>query len=223
MDNLDIWAIESDPDELYTAIDTLKTGGDIIVYSNLICDFSIGDEIIKSRQFDTIVYSEANNFLALFMRGGKGTKDAICNYLDKKDLRYTEITFIPSIDDYSDDPSFLDVWPVRENDVLQDALEDTVNRGVDLKCDYFPNLSSSLDLSYLTNSTNDKYPIEGMFFQGVIALNDKIILLVSQGEERSVSPEDVIELTTKLGIKCDIYNNEEFALNRLYQKKKTLK
>lgn len=61
-----------------------------------------------------------------------------------------------------------------------------------------------------------------MFFQGCITLSDKIILFVSTSEERSVTPEDVIELATKLGIKCNIYNNEEFTLNRLYQKKKTL-
>lgn len=156
------------------------------------------------------------------MRNGKVDKTDICEYLDKKGLKYTEVTFAPSIAEYEDDFTFLDIWMAREEYVLQDALEDTINQGNNLECDYFPNLSCNLDLSYLTNFSSEKNSVDGRIFQGVITMKDKIILLVSQGEERNVTPEQVIDLTTRLGIKCNIYNNEEFTIERLFQKNKSL-
>ncbi len=71
MSNLDVWAIQTDKSEMYDALDQIKTDGDVIIYSDLVCEFTVGGEEVKSRQFDTIVYSEQNDLLVMFMRKGQ--------------------------------------------------------------------------------------------------------------------------------------------------------
>lgn len=65
--NLDIWAVQDDPEEVITALDNIKTDNDIILYTNALCKFQIGNENITSRQFDTFLYSEENDILVMLM------------------------------------------------------------------------------------------------------------------------------------------------------------
>lgn len=178
--NLDVWAIQSDKSEMYTALDQIKTDGDVIIYTNLVCEFTIGNKIVKSREFDTIVVSDQNDFLGMFMRKGPVTKQDICDYLDSKGIKYTEITFAPSISDFNDDNLIMPIWMAREPYVLEDALNDSIECG-DTNFDYYPELPSDIELGYLTNEARARYSVDGRVFMGALISSNKIILLVSQG------------------------------------------
>ena len=52
---LDIWAIQNEPNEIYTALKNIKT--DVLIFKNVICKFRVGDNLIN-RKFDNMIYSE---------------------------------------------------------------------------------------------------------------------------------------------------------------------
>ena len=47
--NLDVWAIQYYPEALLTALNKIQEGMNII-YSNCVCHFKVGDEVITNRE-----------------------------------------------------------------------------------------------------------------------------------------------------------------------------
>ena len=219
--NLDVWAIQSDKNEMYDALDQIKTDGDVIIYTNLVCEFTIGGEKVKSREFDTIVSSDQNDFLGMFMRKGPATKQDIMEYLDRKGIKYTEITFAPSICDYNDDNLIMPIWMAREAYVLEDALKDSIATN-DTNFDYYPEINADIDLSYLTNKDRKRYSVDGRVFTGALISSNKVILLVSQGAEGNLTTDETIEILDKYNINYNIRKNEEFTLENLKSKTNNL-
>lgn len=220
--NLDIWAVQSDPEEVITALDNIKTDNDIILYTNVICNFKIGNDNITSRQFDTFLYSEENDILVLLMRGGKASAADIREYLDNKHLKYNEIVFAPSIRGYEDEYNGPEIWFAREKYVLEDAIKDSIEKSSKKECEFYPFLPANLDLGYLTNSKSDNYSVEGRLFRGVVKFEDKIILLVSQNDTRNVTASEVNEVLKEYGIECVVLDNSDFDLSKSLKSSKSL-
>lgn len=226
--NLDVWAIQYLPSELKTALDNIKTDNDLILYTNLLCKFNLGNEAITSRQFDTALYSEENDVLVLLMRGGEATADDIRDYLEKKGFLYHEVCFATPVDSHKDDLSIPELWFAREEYVVQDALEDSIARNVKREFEYYPFLEGNLDLDYGTNIYGDEdleqnkhgdYPVDGRLFRGLIRLQDKVILLIYQGEQRNVTAMQVGEIAKRNGFACTILENQDFSLAKMEKKK----
>lgn len=190
--NLDVWAIQYFDEELYTALEQIKEGMNII-YSNCYCTFTIGDKEIKSRQFDTFLYNEESDILIMLMRGGKVTKDDIIKYLDEHDKEYSEVTFAPSIAFYDDGDNVPELWFAREEYVLVDAIRDSISKNI-FNCQFYPTISSELSLNYISNN-GTKEEIDGRLFNGIIVLDDKIILIINQqnNNDKNMSESQIIE------------------------------
>ena len=60
--NLDVWAIQYYPEDVYTALNNIKEGINII-YSNCISELKIGNKKISNREFDTFLYNEESGIL----------------------------------------------------------------------------------------------------------------------------------------------------------------
>lgn len=227
--NLDVWAIQTLPEELNTALDNVKTDNDIILFTNVKSEFSLGDEQITSRQFDTFLYSEENDILVMLMRGGRVTADNIREYLDKKDFSYHEVSFARSPINHKDDLSIPELWFAREEYVVEDAFKDSIARGSKKDFEYFPFLTGNLslnyrtddeeeDLSFLEEQKPESYSVDGRLFRGLIKLEDKIILLISQGETRNVNASDIGKIAQKYGFTYTILANEDFKLSHIENK-----
>lgn len=205
--NLDVWAVQYEPQELEMALSNLKVKGNTILFTNALCRFKLGDVEIKSRQFDTFLYSEENDLLVMFMWGGKVTTKDIKKYLDSNNLYYNEVVLAPSIIEYEDGYKIPSLWIAREEYVVEDALKESIKNGRKLECQYYPNLIGSLDLSYLTNSS-DSVSIDGRSFKGLMQLEDKIILLVSQNDKRNMNVKSTCELLEKLGFQYTLLEGQ---------------
>ena len=101
-----------------------------IIYSNLKCFFKIGNNIISNRKFDTMLYNEESDLLIMLMRDGIVNKEDIINYLEKNNKKYTEITFTPSLSEYHNSSDIPEIWFVRDEFVLNDALLDSINKDI---------------------------------------------------------------------------------------------
>ena len=216
--NLDVWAVQSIPDELYTALGQVK-GGINIIYSNCTCNFKIGNQEVTTRQFDTFLYNEESDILIMLMRGGKATKEDMVKYLEENDMEYYEVTFAPPIDEYEDKNDTLELWFARERYVLEDALDDSIDKGVQ-SCEYYPLLNGSLELGYISNS-NDSFDIEGRLFQGLIKTDDKIVLIINQkdnidvnGKDRNLDYKEILEVVNSKGFNCTVITDSEPKLQQ---------
>jgi hypothetical protein len=220
--NLDVWAIQYGPQELETALSNLKVLGNTILYTNALCSFKIGNMNISSRQFDTFLYSEENDLLVMLMRGGRVTADDIRKYLENHNIYYNEVVLTPSVTKYEDNYKMPELWIAREKCVVDDALHDSIKKGVKRECGYYPNLYGSLNLSYLTNS-NDITNIDGRLFKGLIYLEDKLILLVNQNDKRNVRPLDVFESLKRTNFKYALLDNQPTVIEGEIKSKSMLK
>ena len=221
--NLDVWAIQKYPDALYTALDQIK-GGTNIIYSNCTCNFKIGNQEVSARQFDTFLYNEESDILIMLMRDGGVSKEDMIKYLEGKGMDYYEVTFAPSISEYEDNNAIPEIWFARERYVLEDALDDSIDKGVQC-CEYYPLLNGSLELGYISNS-NDSFDIEGRLFQGLIKTDDKIVLIINQkdnidinGKDRNLDCKKILEVINSKGFNCTVITDSEPELqNKSNQK-----
>ena len=208
MKNLDVWAIQYYPEELYNALNNINDGLNII-YSNVKSDLYIGKEKVKSRQFDTILYNEESDILIMLARAGIANKEDVIKYLDSNGKRYVEIDFDYRIFDYKEKYNVPEIWFSRERYVLEDAIQDSLNKGI-TKAKFYPCIKSELKLGFL--SRYHKYiNLDSINFKGLLQLEDKIVLIVNEknnvdkfGKSRNMGALDVLDVIDNFGISCDV-------------------
>ncbi len=232
--NLDVWAIQKYPKELYTALENVKTDtGDLILFTNLECNFELNGKRVK-RNFDTSLYYDAgngNDALILLMKDGIATSDQIREYLEKEQLKYHEVSFSKDLTkelaeefdiSYTEeqaDENIPELWFAREEYVLRDALNDSIEQG-NTTCDYYPLLQGFLNLNYSANSIPFNYNVDGRKILGVIALEDKMILLINNGnDDRNISPFQAHRIMEELGVSVNVHSDSEFNIEKPYQGK----
>ena len=232
--NLDVWAIQKYPKELYTALENVKTDtGDLILFTNLECNFELNGKRVK-RNFDTSLYYDAgngNDALILLMKDGIATADQIREYLEKEQLKYHEVSFSKDLTkelaeefdiSYTEeqaDENIPELWFAREEYVLRDALNDSIEQG-NTTCDYYPLLQGFLNLTYSANSIPFNYNVDGRKILGVIALEDKMILLINNGnDDRNISPFQAHRIMEELGVSVNVHSDSEFNIEKPYQGK----
>lgn len=199
--NLDVWAIQGYPEELEIALGNIRTDKDIILYTNLLCNFVVGNRVMKGREFDTLLYSEDNDLFVLLMRDGQVSADDVRRYLDTRGLRYHEVVFAPVVrENYSSDVTLPELWFAREKSVLEDAVRDSVQKNVKGTCQFYPRMQVVLQFGYLENRRSKKVKLDGRVCRGVLAFEDKLILLIFQNDKRNLQASDVQEVLLDYGI-----------------------
>ena len=192
--NLDVWAIQYESEELLTALANIKNkSANTILFTNVMSEFQIGETRIVTRQFDTFLYSKENDLLVMIMRAGIATPKDIADYLDNNGIDYQIVTAMPNISEYEDGNKIPEIWIAREDYVVADALDNSVNKEI-RECDYYPNLVGKIDLNMLSNTDKTPLTIDGRDFKGLLQLQDKIILLVDHEEERTCKPESIVSM-----------------------------
>ena len=215
--NLDIWAVQEDGSEIFTALDQIKSGVSII-YDNCVCNMSIGSNLIHCREFSTVIYNEESDVLILVMKTSSATREDAIKYLSEKNLPFVEVTFLEQ-SERDDDLDVPIIWFAREAYVLEDAIKDSVEKG-EQSCTYYPKLKGDLKLNYINNNFAPEQ-VDGRLFRGLISFEDKIILFVSQkdnvdenGNSRNVTKDTVLELLGKYGISPNIDYDDDIIFRK---------
>ena len=183
--NLDVWTIQNNPDMLEVALNRIDNGL-TIVYDNCYCAFQVGSKIIKNCVFPTIIYNEECDILIMLK---SSDKEKAINYLVEEGLKFVEINFEnyetkeDSIEDISD------IWIARQASVLDDALKDSKEKGLE-EITYYPNVVGSMQIDY-KNTDLCPVKIDGREFQGFVVLADKIIMIVNNGSDEYKGPLDL--------------------------------
>lgn len=224
--NLDVWAVQSNPNDLSAALSQIKDGMNII-YSNCTCNLVLGNQTIKTRQFDSILYNEESDILIMLMRDGLVTKEDVIKYLEANNKEYGEVTFAPSIEEYNNDNNIPDIWFAREKAVLCDALQDAFNKGIDM-CEFYPLVTGNLDIGYITNTKDNKINLDGRLFRGVLKLDDRLVLIINQkenidknGNDRNMDTKEIINTIEECGFNFDVVMTNEINLESFNIKKQS--
>ena len=206
--DLDVWAVQSDKDETRIALKNVKKDSlGNILYLNCWCDFTIGHTTIQSRLFDACFYSEDSDTVILFAKG-KMTEEEIESYLEEACINYTIIRFINNPNkDYVYNENFREIWIAREKYVLEDAIDSSMESD-DKECIYYPDVESTLSLSYKSND-GQKCEVEGRFCKGLLLFKNKLVILVNQNDKRNMKDKDVEKLLKEKGVKYQIRRNIE--------------
>lgn len=207
--NLDIWAVQEEKEEIFTALEQIK-GGLSIIYDKVACEMMIGSNNITNRLFDLFLYNEESDTLIMVMKGSKANKEDMIHYLEQHDLKYVEVTFLEEdvdnqISEKKEEVLAPELWFARDAYVLDDALDSSFERNVNSAV-IMPNVMGDLSLFY-TNIFGHTEVVDGRLFKGLVSLPDKLVLLVNQGDEKeSIS---ISTLEKKIQDKGFIYSIDE--------------
>lgn len=207
MTNLDIWAIQFYGNELYNALSNIKKEGPNILFTNCMSQLKIGKNNIISRQFDTCLYSEENDLLILLMRDGEKTSQDIRDYLNERGIPFHEVIFSNLEDKYKNDPEVPELWFAREKYVLEDAIKDSKEKN-NYSCVFYPNVNSKLSIRY-HNERELSIPLDKRLFKGLIKFDDKLVLMINQGDVRNMNTQDIISTLMSHGLIIDIDYSKE--------------
>ena len=205
--DLDIWAIQFYPKKLYTALNRIGDGVNI-VYSNVISNLKLDNENIVGRSFNTVLYNDDKKILIMLMDGCIANKSDIVKYLAQNNKKFVEIRFMINKQKNNSDEE-REFWFVKDEIVLEEAVKNSFNKSYD-KCKIDPNVKGSFDLSY-KNNDHKKMIINKVDIKGVIEFKDKIILLL----DNDINYVDVLK---KYNIIIKYLETNNKVLKKTYKK-----
>ncbi len=212
--NLDIWAIQNIPTELDLAINNIKPDSKYnILYCNCACNFTVGNTFLTSKSFDTMFYSEDSDMIILLQKEGVATSTDLKEKLASRGINYISFDLEKLEDTSSQENIDKEIWFIRDKDTLLEALHDSKSKGIDITT-YYPNVQSGIQIGYI-DSNYELIELDGRCMQGVLDLEDKMILLIPSKEKYGIKEEDVYYILGKTPMKTVVnISNEVESLNK---------
>lgn len=217
---LDIWAIQNYPNEIYTALKNITN--DVVIFKHLICKFKIGNKLVQTCLYDSVIYSEGSDTLIMLKRDGKATIEQAEKYFDEHDIDYHVVDFMPTEQTQIDGEN-KEFWFARDGYVVEDAVEDSIEKG-NTFCKYAPHVKSCIIFKYpvhkaMKNSSvlnarylDDEFLLK-ISFRGLVEFGDKYILPTISQIQRNLYFSDVMHILNKYKIDVQIDENiENFSI-----------
>ena len=211
---LDIWAIQNNPNEIYSALKNITH--DVVIFKNLLCKFKIGNNKISSRIFNNVIYSEGSDTFIMLQQGSEATIEEVEKYLNAHEIDYNIVNFmhVNQTQTSGDNKEF---WFARESYVVEDAIKDSVEKGNN-SCKYCPSIKSSIIFKYpvlkkiydsdVLNATqlNDEVLLK-ISFRGLIEFEDKYILPTLSLHQKNLHFKDIMKLLNENNIDVNVDEN----------------
>lgn len=214
--NLDIWAVQKNPNEIITALNNVKDSDDNYLYTNCLCNLEIGNSVIYA-YFDTAFSSIKNDILILLMRNGYVESEDLKKLLDSKSITYKEIVSDTYQDDYRRKDTLKEIWFAREKNVLEDALISSKSNNINT-CTYYPKVNSKLRLGTYKQGERRPVVFEQTKIEGMIELEDKIVLLINEKDPKNITMRDIFNLTENLNISTLVNTTTSYEVEKINNK-----
>ena len=207
----DIWAIQHNPDEIYTALDGLEDSEDNTLYSNCISHLQVGNTVLCI-QYNTALFNEKNERLVLVMKEGPLTREHFESILAQKNISYSEVVFLPMKTE-EEEQEAKEIWFAKDEDVVKDALQDSIEKG-NHACEYYPSLKGSFTLQYIAmgdkpGMVDRMIPFHTNGIRGSLVLEDKIILLISNSALKFERFPETMQVIRESGMSPTIIFNQD--------------
>ena len=215
---LNIWAVQGVSSDIYPALENVESSPKNILFQNCLSYLRLGSRKIDI-QFDTIFYCEEADKLILIMQDGAVSKEELKHILATRKIEYNEVSFLNYEKDKTNPPR--ELWFARDPYVLKDALKDSRRQGIET-ADYYPDVKGRLEFRYpLSDRGLDAFDYQGI--KGVVILEDKIVILLSNGQQRNVNFQSAIKTFAQTDVIPNLYLDEKeippAKLQKVYKKK----
>ena len=190
MSELKILTVQKDPKTIVPVLRKIKDSN-MILYSNCITELVIGGRTIPI-PFNNMLYSMDDNLAIFFLKNGKINQDQLKELLEKEEISYHEISFIPEKEKYyyTNDCKGL-IFP-KSKEIVSRGIKNSKLKGID-DCTYYPNINGYFSVNYM-NSLGKKECMLKEPIKGVIDLEDKIILMNKSNENDHPTEKEILEV-----------------------------
>ena len=156
----------------------LKDSNNNVLMKNSTSYLKIGNREVKTH-FNSILYSEDKKALVLLTSNGEISNDLFEGYLSINNIPFHSVDFLKKEETNEMEK---EIWFAKGKKEVSKALEDSKEKGYDT-CTFYPKMKGKLELSYELE-TEEKELFDKRNIEGVIELDDKLIVLL-QSKERS--------------------------------------
>ncbi len=213
---LDIWAIQNYPNEIYTALKNIIN--DVVIFKHLICKFKIGNKLVQTCLYDSVIYSEGSDTLIMLKRDGKAEIQQAEKYFDEHEIDYQVVDFMPTEQTQIEGEN-KEFWFARDIYVVEDAVEDSIEKG-NTSCKYDPSVKSSIIFKYpVHKKLEDSQVLNARFldneflfkisFRGLVEFEDKYILSTISKVQNNIHYSDIMDILERHKINVQIDENLE--------------
>lgn len=212
-ENLDIWAIQNNPMEIYSALKNITS--DVIIYKNVMCKFKIASKNVKSLKYSDIIYSKDSDVVVFLMRNNRKFLEKAERYFDKNNIEYNIVEFMDTEGKHVQTENMPEFWFARDAYVLEDAVKESVSMG-NYNCMFYPNVQSLIRFKHPTIKSDASMGSEDLFgvnFLGLIKFDDKIILPTYSKNENNITATDVLNILKKYGVSVAVDEEDTLSFN----------
>ena len=213
--NYDIKMLDTEEDIIKT-LSTIDNRGLNILYSRTLVNLRLGAYSFVL-PYDTIFSSNRNELLLLL---NEMYSEAFKYVLYEKNINYHEVTFQEENYEYKKPQKNKEIVFARGLQTLKKSLKDSKKQG-NKECIYYPNVKGKLKLRYYLID-DSKENIFDTKTKGLIELEDKIILLLDQDEEKNISYKQALKMLNDMHIIVSISDDtsyESLKANKEFIKK----
>ncbi len=180
-----------------SVVTNIEDATDVIVYTNLICEATIGDSSIDIKGINTCICSDEKGMLILVPCFIDLNMSSIDDRLTKKRIPFSVLTFVsPYPNKYHAGEVHTKFISTHEN--LENIVKQISESSKDRACEYFPFKTGSISLFNINNNMREPFLTKPNSIKGVLEFNEYKILLSAEGKE--LDPENVLNLFDKYNI-----------------------
>ena len=212
--NYDIKILD-DRNDIKRAFSNIDDRGLNILYTKLLINLKLGIYSFNI-PYDTSFISNRNELLVLL---NERHQESLRNTLNKNNINYHEVVFQDETFEYLPPQDNKKIIFVRGIKSLKETLKDSKKRGY-RECIYYPRVRGRLNLRYYLKD-DSKETLLSKDTQGLIELEDRIILCIKQDEKRNIGYNKALKLFDELNMIVDI--NEDYNYESIRKEKEFIK
>lgn len=204
---LDIWAVQSDKNELYAALSNIKYD-DVVVFENIFVNLRINNKLIRNILFNTAIFSEKSDVLILISNNSPVKCEDALKCLDNEGFNYHLVSF----EDHeikSSDSKQNKFWFARDPYVVGDACDDSIRKNTSKHYSFEKFTQAELLFGYIGRDGLMCGCGRTIYFKGKINLEDKIILVVNNGDNINKKHEQIEKILINKGFSSKNLNELE--------------
>ena len=198
--NKKIFAIQDNEETLIHALNKIRNTKDNILITNCISRLRIGESKLHVI-FDTILYNDEKNILIMIKDSSTVTPDVFREMLDVNNVGYNEIKFRDYL--HFDKPeTSKDLFFATDISNFKFCIDESKRKGID-SCTYYPAMTGHFTIKYFYDKEKQEQ-LDDYYVKGILELDDKIILIVKEGEESNLYFKKILYELEKMGMNVEI-------------------
>ena len=201
---LDSYPVHCVPEhiELVASMIKAKWSGNerLYLYTNCICNVVLGGMTV-ARQYDTMIYSKEADAVLLLSR--VLNPEDLVSVFEKYAIPYTLIGAANYVeDDFLDNPDIPGFFPVRDEAVLKEAIDEAMGHGI-MATDVYVDTSWHFRLGYQDEVTPGVYEFKIIYKingTGIVDTGKNCSLIINNGMENNILPANLAATVQSLGL-----------------------